>query len=181
VASLLPVLYFGLGTSEPRIAEFVGHVGLKISDVLRGEQEWHFLLNAEAVAYLERIGLSPKRLGQVRQLPWDEAIDAATVERCLATTVPGLGPNQRRWVLEAMAVSAYHAQTGYPVVRLLMCDDVPAFNWVTDELALCWIHQGRHSAKLDPVLSHRATWKDRDRRPARLARGGEVCYRCAGG
>jgi len=226
VASLLPVLYFGLGTSEPKIAEFLGHAGLKISDgqvsdmlikdqeafhdeaaqvraaglasspwqhldttttrvngqaqhchvlanplysaydtrpardrltvidVLRGEEERHFLLNAEAVAYLERIGLSPKRLRQVCLLPWDTEMDEATVDQHLSTTVAGLGPNQRRWVLEAMAVAAYHAQTGYPVVDLLVCDDAHAFNLVTSELALCWIHEGRHYAKLDSILIH---------------------------
>jgi|GEM_PF-825024 len=38
----------------------------------------------------------------------------------------------------------------FPVVKLLLCDAAPQFNWVTEQLALCWIHEGRHYKKLDP-------------------------------
>jgi hypothetical protein len=33
-------------------------------------------------------------------------------------------------------------------VELLICDDAPQFKLVTDELSLCWIHEGRHYKKL---------------------------------
>jgi len=68
-----------------------------------------------------------------------------------------VGVQTRKWVLEALAVSAYHAQSEVPVVRLLVCDDAPQFQWVTDELALCWVHAGRHYKKLTPCVAlHRA-------------------------
>src|SRR3712207_6091362 len=35
---------------------------------------------------------------------------------------------------------------------LVMCDDAPQFHWVTDELALCWVHAGRHFKKLEPCV-----------------------------
>ena len=41
-------------------------------------------------------------------------------------------------------------QLAFPVVKLLLCDDAPQFNWVTAQLALCWIHEGRHYKKLAP-------------------------------
>ena len=54
-------------------------------------------------------------------------------------------------------MAAYHAQVEFPVIRLLLGDDAPQFNWVTDELALCWVHEGRHYKKLEPVVAaHRA-------------------------
>jgi len=37
---------------------------------------------------------------------------------------------------------------------LLLCDDAPQFNWLTGELALCWVHEGRHSKKLAPYGPH---------------------------
>ena len=44
-----------------------------------------------------------------------------------------------------------------PVVQLLVCDDAPQFQWVTDEVALCWVHAGRHYKKLTPYVAlHRA-------------------------
>src|ERR1039457_3781649 len=44
---------------------------------------------------------------------------------------------------EAAALAAYHAESGH--VRLLICDDARQCKLVADELALCWIHDGRHS------------------------------------
>ena len=40
------------------------------------------------------------------------------------------------------------------MVRLLVCDDAPQFALVTDELALCWVHEGRHYKKLLPYVPH---------------------------
>ena len=46
---------------------------------------------------------------------------------------------------------------GFPVVRLLVCDDAPQFTLVTEELALCWVHEGRHYKKLVPYVPHHHT------------------------
>ena len=56
----------------------------------------------------------------------------------------------RTHVLEATAIAAYHAQTTWPL-PILVCDDAAQFKLLTWELALCWIHQGRHYKKLTPV------------------------------
>ena len=45
----------------------------------------------------------------------------------------------------AVPVAAYHAEVEMPIVRLLVCDDARQFNWLTEEIGLCWIHEGRHS------------------------------------
>ena len=72
-----------------------------------------------------------------------------------------MGPQQRKWILAALAVAAYHAELEFPVVRLLVCDDAPQLTVVTEELALCWVHEGRHYKKLVPyVPSHRALVED---------------------
>jgi hypothetical protein len=39
-------------------------------------------------------------------------------------------------------------------VDLLVCDDADQFKRLTDELALCWIHDVRHYKKLNPVVLH---------------------------
>ncbi len=58
-------------------------------------------------------------------------------------------------------MAAYHAETGFPVVKLLLCDDAPQFSWLTKELALCWVHEGRHYKKLTPwVPLHRQLLED---------------------
>ncbi len=75
----------------------------------------------------------------------DGPLDEATLQRLRDEEVPGVGVQTRKWILEALAVSSYHAQSAVPVVRLHVCDDAPQFQWVTDEVALCWVHAGRHS------------------------------------
>jgi hypothetical protein len=55
--------------------------------------------------------------------------------------------------MDATAVAAYHTEDGFPITRLLVCDDAPQFAGVTEELALCWVHEGRHYKKLTPYLA----------------------------
>jgi hypothetical protein len=77
------------------------------------------------------------------------------MDECLRSLFPDQtrGKIHRQHILEASAIAAYHAQQEIPVVKILLCDDAGQFKVVTDELALCWIHEGRHYQKLDPVVS----------------------------
>jgi hypothetical protein len=125
-----------------------------VIDVLRNHRPRRFLINAEALGYLETFGLSAKRRQQMGPLPRDVPLDEATLQTLLEEHLPGLGPQQRKWILDATAIAAYHAELEFPVVRLLVCDDAPQFKWVTEELALCWVHEGRHYKQLTPVVTH---------------------------
>jgi hypothetical protein len=130
---------------------------LTIIDVLTNHRPRRFLVNEEALGYVEAFGLSAVRRRQLGQLPTGTIVDEATIQALLAAYLPGLGPQQQKWILDATAVAAYHADREFPVVRLLVCDDAPQFTLVTEELALCWVHEGRHYKKLLPyVPCHRA-------------------------
>jgi len=37
---------------------------------------------------------------------------------------------------------------------LLVCDGALQFTWVTEDLAACWVHEGRHYKKLLPVVTY---------------------------
>jgi hypothetical protein len=134
---------------------------LTIIDVLTNHRPRRFLVHAEALGSLKTLGLSTVRHRQVGQLPGGVRMDDVTMQAVLETHRPGLGPQQRKWILDATAVAAYHADVECPVVRLLVCDDAPQFPLVTEALALCWVHAGRHSKKLMPSISrHRALVED---------------------
>src|SRR5205807_4273510 len=94
-------------------------------DVLTNHRPRRFLVNAEALGSLEAVGLSTVRHRQVGQLPGGVLMDDVTMQAVLETHLPGLGPQQRKWILDATAVAAYHADAEFPVVRLLVCDDAP--------------------------------------------------------
>src|SRR3989475_5504856 len=127
---------------------------LTVLDVLTNHRPRCFLVNEEALGYVEAFGLSAVRRWQVRQLPCGVIMAEATLQALLETHLPGLGPQQRKWILDATAVAAYHAALEFPVVRLLVCDDAPQFTLVTEELALCWVHEGRHYKKLMPYVPY---------------------------
>ena len=58
-------------------------------------------------------------------------------------------------------MAAYHAQQEFPIVDLLVCDDAPQYTQLTEELAGCWVHDGRHYKKLMPVVAaHRQAVND---------------------
>ena len=127
---------------------------LTVIDVLTNHRPRRFVVNAEALSSMEASGLSAGRRRQLAQVPGDVIMDEAMMQALLETHLPGLGPQQRKWILDATAVAAYHADVEFPVVRLLVCDDAPQFTLVTEELALCWVHEGRPYKKLMPSIPY---------------------------
>jgi hypothetical protein len=130
----------------------LGKDRLSVIDVLRNGQPRVFRLNPEALGYLETAGVSQSTRQKLALLPQEQDLDQATLDRLLAERLPDLGVQTRKWILDAAAVAAYHAQGDWPVVRLLICDGAPQFTWVSQELALCWVHEGRHYKKLFPYM-----------------------------
>jgi Transposase IS66 family len=124
---------------------------LTVIDVLRGGDPRRFVWNAAAATYLEWAQVSGTVWRQVARFPRDQELDEAAVERLLDDG-GHLGPQQRTRVLEALALGAYQVQRDWPVVPCLVCDDAPQFRAVTAELALCWVHEGRHYTKLTPYV-----------------------------
>ncbi len=125
---------------------------LTIVDVLRNRAARLFRLNDEAFGYLEQAGVSRITRAKLSDLPWDQTVDEATILEWIARVLPTVGAQTKKWIVDAAAVAAYHAQTEWPVVRLLLCDGALQFSWVTENLALCWVHEGRHYKKLLPVV-----------------------------
>ncbi len=72
-----------------------------------------------------------------------------------------LNIQQRTTILGAAAVAAYHAERDVPIVNILVCDDAAEFNWLTRTTMLCWVHDGRHYKKLEPIIAlHRGQLAD---------------------
>lgn len=127
-----------------------------VIDVLRNRRARKFVLNAEAMDYLNQVNLSAAVRRELTHLVQDQPLDEAALQALLDVHLPDLGPQQRKWIMDATAVAAYQMEIDFPVVDLLVCDDAPQFKGVTKQLALCWVHEGRHYKKLTPyVAQHR--------------------------
>jgi hypothetical protein len=127
---------------------------LTILDVLRNGRSRIFLMNTEALSYLEGLSLS-KATRQTLQ-SWQDGIVLNEIDFIvrLNKDLPDLPVQQRKTIIDAAAVAAYHAEIGFPVIQTLICDDAPQFNWLTPSMMLCWVHEGRHYKKLIPVVAH---------------------------
>lgn len=111
--------------------------------------------------HLAWLGLSATAGAKLAAIPREQELDEATLTGLLAGPARGLGPKQQDLVREALALAAYLDDPTWPVVRTLVCDDAPQFRAVTEALALCWIHEGRHFKQLTPYLpQHRAALAD---------------------
>ena len=147
-----------------------------IIDVLRNQRERIYVFNEEAFGLMGRFKTprwvmkklrqmtsgkapscpapnelstsAPNALSTLAPRVWSEA----EMNQHLAEQFPHLNVKALGHIREAAALAAYHAETGYPVVRLLLCDDAKQFKLVTDELALCWIHDGRHYQSMEPCV-----------------------------
>lgn len=127
---------------------------LTVIDVLRNMRERKFRLNGETYGFLREFRLAERIITKLENLPQEQEITEENFTKLLEENLPNLGIQQRKHILEAAAVTAYNAQIGFPVVKLLICDDAPQFKLVTQELALCWVHDGRHYKKLAPFVAH---------------------------
>jgi hypothetical protein len=124
-----------------------------IIGVLRGGRPAAYRFDREAERHLAFLGLSmAAQAGVQAAIPRDQELDETTLTRLLDGPLARLGPRQREQVREALAVAAYLADPAWPVVRTLVCDDAPQFRAITEGVALCWIHEGRHFKKLSPYL-----------------------------
>ncbi|MFQ5835675.1 MAG: hypothetical protein ACE5HR_07120 [bacterium] len=127
---------------------------LTVIDVLQNFRERTFLLNREAFSYIDIFKLSAPVIQQLKSFPQEQQLGQDEFFSLLDKGLPHLGAQQRNHVIDAAAIAAYHAQMEFPVVRLLICDDAPQFKWVTQQLVLCWVHDGRLYKKLDPCISY---------------------------
>ena len=127
---------------------------LTVLDALLSGRERQYLLNTEAFELLELWHMPLKITTQIKHLPQEVQLAEANFLELLSTQLPGLGVQQRSRVLEATAIAAYHRQTEWPIVQVLVCDDAPQFKLLTTDIALCWVHDGRHYKKLRPVVAY---------------------------
>lgn len=127
---------------------------LSVLQVLTGGKPLTYLCNSEALAYMQEMRLSAKLRKQVAAVfPQENLLSEEEMGCALALHFPNLGKKQLKTLREGMAIAAYQAQTGISAIDLLVSDAAPQFEYLTREHALCWIHDGRHYAKLTPKLA----------------------------
>lgn len=126
---------------------------LTILDVLRDFESRNFLLNDETFSLLEQLKLSKTDRQLLSHYKSNKVYDEDEMVKIMQEIYrPDEKPRIQSKILEACAITSYRQETGINIVKILVCDDAPQFKLLTDELALCWIHDGRHYKRLNPVI-----------------------------
>ena len=133
---------------------------LTVLAVLYPQAERTYCLNAEALHLLEHIQLPRATRRCLEQWQSAHCLDEVTFLSRVDAELPRLTTYQRRWVLTASAIAAYHADPLWPVIDTLVCDDAPQFDWLTAEMMGCWVHAGRPYKKLTPYVPAHQVLRD---------------------
>lgn len=129
---------------------------IHVLDVLRGGAPRVFRLDASAERLMRLMDVPARDQRKLAHLPRDQDLSEAMLEEYLATYGKGIGELRRKWIMDSLAIAAYHAQRDppFPIVHTLVCDDAPQWTMLTEAVALCWVHDGRHYKKLEPRLAY---------------------------
>jgi len=128
---------------------------LTVIAVLQNKERPDYLYNDGTGAWLELFNVPKWVEEEVKKWPQDELLRQEAVEGVMAERLAKrLNQQQQARVLEAGALTAYHAQQEIPVVPILLSDDAGQFDKIAGEHALCWVHEGRHYKKLTPALAY---------------------------
>jgi regulator of replication initiation timing len=127
---------------------------LSIIEILQGGKPIMYYFNEEAFALLECFYFSKKMIEKLRTVAFGKVLDEEQMQQLLENIFPDprKGKNQRTRIREAAAIAAYHDQTDYPVVSILLSDDAPQFKRIALVQALCWVHDARNYKKLNPFI-----------------------------
>lgn len=127
---------------------------LSILDILQGNKPRSYFFNEEAFTLLDSFGLSNKIISKMRDNALDKVLDEKQLQHLINGIFhdPNKGRNIRTRIMEAGAIAAYHNNTDISVVKVLLSDDAPQFKKLTEEQALCWIHDARNYKKLEPIV-----------------------------
>jgi hypothetical protein len=129
---------------------------LTVLEILQNTSELRFRFGKETLSLLQAEFDIPKK--------WQQALEGLGEVECGKTALAlilqgwfGNGNRQVRTAIEqAAAIVYYRHQESFPVVETIVCDDAGQFKLLTEKLALCWIHAGRHYEKLSPVATRHA-------------------------
>ncbi|PAX51314.1 hypothetical protein CK510_25460 [Brunnivagina elsteri CCALA 953] len=120
---------------------------------MQNTNELEFILNSLTYDLLSTFNLPSKWSYQLKLLPQQTAFTSVEFNTLLDEYLGKLNPQHRTRIQEAAAIAFYHQQTNISVIKTIVCDDAPQFKLITDNLALCWIHEARHYKKLSPFIA----------------------------
>ena len=126
---------------------------LTVLDVLC-QGELKFTFNQESFELMEQLGLHNNNLSMLKEMTSNHTeLTHCEVKQLLNQLFPNPKKHKknRKIILDASAI-VFYRHSAY-AIDFLVCDDAPQFNLITKHKVLCWVHEGRHYKKLNPIVS----------------------------
>src|SRR5262245_7540413 len=114
-----------------------------------------------AFSRMEAMSLPGKYLTSLKKNHDEKTMNRQEIDALLSSLFPNPKKQKtnRQTILESTAIAAYQ-ELPY-AVKLLLTDDAPQYNQITLYHPLCWVHDGRHYKKLNPIIiMHRKILND---------------------
>lgn len=126
---------------------------MTLLDILRMDKEREFVLNAEAFELLRFWNLPEKRMVRLTPLQADRRYTEQELNALIQSLFPdkALPPTYEKLIQEAAYIARYHQED---CITALVCDHAPQFKFIALFLALCWVHEGRHYTKMQPIIAY---------------------------
>ncbi len=149
---------------NPYFSAYFTHPGkgrLTVLQILQSGQQLDFLFNQQTASWLDLFNTPLWAQRRITEWPQNQLLTAQEMDELLPRDVATLNEQQKTRILEAAALTAYHQQEEIAIIETLLSDDAPQFQHITQQQALCWIHEGRHFKKLTPYVDfHRQLLDD---------------------
>lgn len=119
-----------------------------------------FTINELSYALMKRMNLSEKSLKLLKAQDFEETLNREELAALLENLFPDSTKHikSRKIILEASAIVAYQALPH--ALSMILTDEAPQFNEITEFIGSCWIHEGRHYKKLTPCFLWNQTHVD---------------------
>ena len=112
-----------------------------------------FDFDEESLVLMAELGLPKKQLVYFKSLQFSKGLSREDMDKILKERFPNNKKQQsnKRIILEACAIIGYKRRDD--AIRFFIADDAPQFKKIAEALGLCWVHEGRHYKKLNPLTS----------------------------
>jgi hypothetical protein len=133
---------------------------LTVLEILQNTSDLRFQFSQETLELLRTEFHLPKKWQRTIEEVGETPLEKTSFQTMLDGWF-GDGHRQIRTAIEQTAAIVYYRhQTSVPVIETIVCDDAGQFKLLTERLALCWIHAGRHYEKLSPIVPRHAELVD---------------------
>ncbi len=127
---------------------------LSVLKVLQNTTEIEFIFSELTYELLDTFKVPNKWINQLKLLPQQKVLTENELHELIDEYLSKIGSQNRTRIYESAAIAFYHQQSNIPIIKTLLCDDAPQFKLITSDLALCWVHEGRHYKKLSPLVAY---------------------------